>query len=749
MNSSTTCLQRDEVQSFVAGEMTPAGIAETEEHLTTCDGCRTAIEREIGDRQWWDDVEESLRAENAGEQIDVSVDRGETIPRLLDLLGPTDNPDMLGRIGTYEIVGVLGQGGMGAVFKAFDAGLNRFVAIKLLLPHLAVSGAARKRFAREGQAAAAVIDDHVLPIYSVDEWQGIPYLVAQYTRGLSLQKRLQDRGPLELKETLRIGLQAARGLAAAHAQGLVHRDVKPSNILLDGSVDRAVLTDFGLARAVDDASMTRTGVIAGTPQYMSPEQARGEFVDQRSDLFSLGSVLYAMCTGRAPFRAETSYGVLRRITDEEPKAIREIDPDIPQWLCEIIAKLMSKQSGDRFESAREVAELLESCLAHVQQPVAVPLPESCGSLRQRSAADVESKASMFRRWPPFKLLVGTAFAFAMFFAGILIVLEWNKGTLKIECETDGVPVRIMQGDKVVEKLTVTRTGTSVRIAAGEYVVEIDGKTDGIVVKNGTVQLQRRGQRIVRILVKESARELGEKDSRELHVYCQLVDGTSVEGMFANNDQILQLQTKSGLMPIPLAKVERIEVKDDRETTSVVLVDGKHLTGFVESDGFRLRTGKKSVEVAYPTLKKGQMRRLWTTPAKRPLKVAGTKASGVWRPYTIAGATDGDFDTSWNSGDYKGWIEVDLGKMETIVEVRTSLYMWPSGNATHLVYVSDKPIGQNRKEAKLIKWMSGTHRHGEMIFAECPPETQGRYVQIHCPESVSWFCIDEFQVFSER
>jgi dipeptidyl aminopeptidase/acylaminoacyl peptidase len=152
--------------------------------------------------------------------------------------------------------------------------------------------------------------------------------------------------------------------------------VKPANILLADGVERVKLTDFGLARAADDASLTKTGILAGTPQYMSPEQARGESVDQRSDLFSLGSVLYAMCTGRAPFRAETSYGVLRRITDEEPRPIRQLNPDIPDWLCRIIARLMSKQPADRFESAREVAELLEECLAHVQQPTAVPLPAS-------------------------------------------------------------------------------------------------------------------------------------------------------------------------------------------------------------------------------------------------------------------------------------------------------------------------------------------------------------------------------------
>jgi serine/threonine protein kinase len=149
---------------------------------------------------------------------------------------------------------------------------------------------------------------------AIDQWQGTPYLVMQYTRGVSLQKRLHQQGPLKLREILRVGLHAARGLAAAHAQGLVHRDVKPSNILLDSTVERSMLADFGLARAVDDASLTRSGTLAGTPQYMSPEQARAEAVDHRSDLFSLGSVLYAMCTGHAPFRAESSYGALRLIT---------------------------------------------------------------------------------------------------------------------------------------------------------------------------------------------------------------------------------------------------------------------------------------------------------------------------------------------------------------------------------------------------------------------------------------------------
>jgi serine/threonine protein kinase len=292
-------------------------------------------------------------------------------------LAPTDDDRMLGRLGGYEVVGIVGMGGMGVVLKAFDPPLNRYVAIKILSPHLGSSGAARKRFARESQAAAAVVHDNVIEIYGVSHANGLPYLVMPYVRGPSLERRLEEEGPLSVLEILRIGMQAAAGLATAHAQGLVHRDVKPANILLADGVERVKLTDFGLARAADDASLTKTGIIAGTPQYMSPEQAKGEPLDERSDLFSLGSVLYAMCTGRPPFRAETTYGILRRVTDEEPRAIREINPEIPDWLERVVAKLLSKSPIDRFRSAAEVHDLLEQCLAHLQQPLNVPLPASC------------------------------------------------------------------------------------------------------------------------------------------------------------------------------------------------------------------------------------------------------------------------------------------------------------------------------------------------------------------------------------
>jgi serine/threonine protein kinase len=292
----------------------------------------------------------------------------------LDFLEPTQKPNSLGRLGHYEVLEVIGSGGMGIVLRALDETLHRVVAIKVMAPELAANATARKRFMREAQAAAAVSHDQVVTIHAVEEAKGLPYIVMQFVAGVSLQERLERTGPLGLKEIVRIGTQTAEGLAAAHKQGLVHRDVKPANILLENSVERVKLSDFGLARAAADASLTQSGVVAGTPMFMAPEQARGEPVDHRADLFSLGSVLYALCTGRPPFRAGTAVAVLKRVCEDTPRAICETNPEIPGWLCDIIAKLHAKDPNDRFQSANEVADLLGQYLAHLQLPARAPMP---------------------------------------------------------------------------------------------------------------------------------------------------------------------------------------------------------------------------------------------------------------------------------------------------------------------------------------------------------------------------------------
>ena len=386
------------IDSFLADELPDDQQEAFERHLDHCDACCAALQQRTADIALWNDAHAFLPSSEAlGPQPDNTAfaenrrlrkaatawmissgsqdaaDQSETSQ--LDFLVPTDDPRMLGRFAGYEISGVVGQGGMGIVLKGFDTSLNRYAAIKVLAPHYASSGAARQRFAREAQAAAAVVHDNVIAIHGVSEFNSLPYLIMPYIKGQSLQKRIDRHGPLSVPEILRIAMQTARGLAAAHDQGLVHRDIKPGNILLPENVERVLITDFGLARAADDASLTRSGVIAGTPQYMSPEQAKGEGIDHRSDLFSLGSMMYAMATGHPPFRAETPYGILRRITDSPHRPVPELRHDVPPWMCAIIDRLLSKNAADRFASADEVATLLEDCLAHVQQPSQVPLPD--------------------------------------------------------------------------------------------------------------------------------------------------------------------------------------------------------------------------------------------------------------------------------------------------------------------------------------------------------------------------------------
>jgi serine/threonine protein kinase len=287
-------------------------------------------------------------------------------PTVLDFLLPPRKSGSMGRLGQYEVMEVVGRGGMGVVLRAFDEKLHRVVAIKALPPALAGSGAARERFVREARAAAAVVHDNVVGIYAVEDGGPIPYLTMQFVAGRTLQAKLDDAGPLPLRETLRIGLQIAEGLAAAHRQGLIHRDIKPANILLENSVERVRITDFGLARAIDGASLTQSGVVAGTPAYMSPEQAEGARLDCRSDLFSLGSVLYAMCAGHPPFEADSAVAVLRQICDHAPPALRQVNAAVPPWLEALVAKLQAKQPADRFASAAEVATLLGERLARLQ-----------------------------------------------------------------------------------------------------------------------------------------------------------------------------------------------------------------------------------------------------------------------------------------------------------------------------------------------------------------------------------------------
>jgi len=378
------CCSIETLKSALAGSLSRCDEDALHQHLDDCEACSAEIERMAGCDTFCPEAA-SLLTEDAMDEA-VTSEVWSAVDFGVEFLDSVDDPDFLGSLGGYQIVEVIGRGGMGFVLKGFDPELKRYVAIKALAPHLAQSPLARKRFAREAQAAAAVVHPNVVAIHQVQSTGRLPFLVMPLLVGESLAERLKRSGTLDLKEILRIGMQAATGLAAAHDQGLVHRDIKPANIMLERGVERAVLMDFGLAQAADDIALTRWGIIAGTPQYMSPEQAQGKPLDGRSDLFSLGCVLYELATGVSPFAADSTMATMRRLVDDPPQALASLNPELPPWFNQIVERLLEKEPTARFNSAKEISGLLEKCLAHLQQPGSVPLPKALAkSIRPRSS----------------------------------------------------------------------------------------------------------------------------------------------------------------------------------------------------------------------------------------------------------------------------------------------------------------------------------------------------------------------------
>ncbi|MCR9200051.1 MAG: WG repeat-containing protein [Planctomycetaceae bacterium] len=420
-----------------------------------------------------DDSAASVTPTTAGQPLAMAM------AQVLQALSPTDDPHRLGRLGTYEITGVVGAGGMGVVLKAVDPSLDRVVAVKVMAPSLANNTKARRRFSREAKAAAAVLHPNVVPIHSVSSDETMPYLVMAYIRGGSLQKRIEAQGPLPVVEILRIGAQIAAGLAAAHEQGLVHRDIKPENILLEEGVERVTITDFGLARAVDDNTVTQNGAIAGTPMYMSPEQAAGQPVDQQSDLFSLGSVLYSLCTGQAPYSADSSWGVMRQIIDETPRPVSEANPDIPVWLSDIVQRLMARDKSERFASAAEVRDLLESCLGHVQQPDTTALPAITPLTGPPTHSAVLAPRPRARR-----SRYGWLLSLAAVAAVICAAVVWSQRQQSLKTAYKKLHTYLQTGEFAEHPLNHIDTLLAGGRAGHEFLSQLDAQHDRIVFATG-------------------------------------------------------------------------------------------------------------------------------------------------------------------------------------------------------------------------------------------------------------------------
>jgi len=388
----------------------------------------------------------------------------------ISYLAPPQQPDEIGRLGNYRVLQILGRGGMGVVFLAEDPLLKRQVALKVMKPSIAASRSAKDRFLREAQCTAAIEHDHIVHIYQVGEDRGVPFIAMPFLKGESLKTKLERERRLQQSEVVRIGKEVAAGLSAAHERGLIHRDIKPDNIWIEQKTGRARILDFGLVRSVsDDTELTQSGMVLGTPKYMAPEQAQGQNVDHRCDLFSLGSVLYHLATGRPAFEGNNLTATLMAVVHHEPQPIEALSPEIHPQLATLIAELVKKNRDQR----PQTASLVSQRLADIEQAMKNPSAGTAGSLEtlsNGSRSPVEPIVStsiaevtivpqpVVRRTPPRpprgnKLALAAGAGGLLLMLGILIITIRNK---------DGKETTIRVPDGIVADIDV-QPGSKVSI----------------------------------------------------------------------------------------------------------------------------------------------------------------------------------------------------------------------------------------------------------------------------------------------
>jgi WD40 repeat protein len=396
---------------------------------------------------------------------------------------PPPAPEVPERLRGYRVVRLLGAGGMGLVYEAADDALGRRVALKVMRPDFAADPKARARFVREAKAAARVEHDHVVPIFHIDEDGDRPFLAMPFLRGEPLDVYAKRVGRLSAAELLKVGREAALGLAAAHAHGLTHRDVKPGNLWREETADgwRVKVLDFGLARATADGedAITRPGAVVGTPAYMAPEQARSGAVDPRADLFSLGATLYALATGRPPFGSGPVMSVLTALAVETPPPVRGLNPDVPAALSDLIARLLAKDPAARPQTARDVADRL----AAIEHDMAAARPP-----RRRRIALVAAGLVLF---------------IVVLVAGYKLVVETPSGTFVVRVTDPAVEARFKNGELHIldrdgkVRYTLKPAERDRRLPAGDYRIRVTG-ADGLSLDTDEFTIRRGEESVVHV-----------------------------------------------------------------------------------------------------------------------------------------------------------------------------------------------------------------------------------------------------------
>lgn len=373
MTQGSACPDTDELQRLANNQMSAAQAFQLQRHLVRCPSCSAMVEA-------LRDATRTLTTTPAAASPSLiaaptahitvpapsparSPDGGD------DFLAPPQGPDELGRLAGYRVLRLLGHGGMGMVFAAEDLHLQRKVALKVMRPQSGEDEDNRKRFLREARLAAALEHENIVTVYQAGEDRGVLFLAMQLLQGQNLEERLSHDRHLPVADVLRIARETAEGLRAAHEKGMVHRDIKPSNLWLETRPERpgkptyrVKILDFGLARDAGGGAdqVTKTGFVVGTAGYIAPEQARGRPPDARSDLFSLGCVLYEACTGACPFQGADAMSRLTALAVEHPASPQHLNPDVPDKLASLVLWMLAKEPDERPRSARDVIEAVDA-----------------------------------------------------------------------------------------------------------------------------------------------------------------------------------------------------------------------------------------------------------------------------------------------------------------------------------------------------------------------------------------------------
>jgi tetratricopeptide (TPR) repeat protein len=499
------CPDRSQLERFLHADLPDEDASGVESHLEICDSCASSI-HEISSQ---DPLMKDLQGgtpEPTERQVDALAERfclglpgllrpgGELettdldphpdgpgvgmTEEVFDFLAPAEAPGEIGRLGPYRVTGPIGAGGMGIVFRAEDPLLRRPVALKVMKRSLSAGAEARRRFLREAQAVAALEHDHVVAIYQAGEDRGVLFLAMPLLRGETLADRLRRERALPLSEAFRVAREVAEGLDFAHRRGLVHRDIKPANLWLEGERGRVKILDFGLSRSLEpEADRSQSGQIAGTPHYMSPEQASGGKITPLCDLFSLGCVLYQMTTGRIPFDGPDALAILSALAMTTPEPPDRLNPDLTPAASALIRSLLSRDPAARPVSARAVVEAIEAI-----ERAPSPRPTS---RRPRSAIGLA-----------LLVVLGISGAGAAFGPQVVRILG-EKGQLVIETSDPGVRIEVKRGGQLVTIVDPT-SGRRVDLRAGEYDIELSEGKDGLRLSTRRFTLERGGVEVVRV-----------------------------------------------------------------------------------------------------------------------------------------------------------------------------------------------------------------------------------------------------------